>query len=176
MKNFSKFLAIVMALCMCLGTSVTNVFAAEATSDDNNQSVVLLEGETIVYQDEDVTIVQCANDEESSDENVVTSTRSTDYGSVWLNSSSSGSFSVYTSNSGTIGITLKVESSSNSSWAYMSVQKPNGSYFKNNVYVDPTTGGGEGARYKMYFASSGTYTIHYVAYTSVGMRLMCWLY
>ena len=41
MKNFSKFLAIVMALCMCLGTSVTNVFAAEATSDDNNQSVVL---------------------------------------------------------------------------------------------------------------------------------------
>ena len=176
MKVFSKFLAMTMALCMCLGTSVTNAFAAEATPEANTQSVVLQEGETIVYQDEDVTIVQCTNDEEDAEENVVAATNSTDYGSVWLNSSSSGSFSVYTSNSGTIGITLKAESSSNDSWAYMSVQKPNGSYFKNNVYVDPTTGSGEGARYKMYFATRGQYTIHYVAYTSVGMRLMCWLY
>lgn len=176
MKLFSKFLAIIMALSVCFGTSVTSVFAAEATSDANNQQVVLQEGETIVYQDEDVTLVQCADDEEDVEENVVSSTRSTDYGSVWLNSSDSNSFSVYTSNSGTIGITLKAESSSNSSWAYLAIQKPNGSYFKNNVYVDPTTGGGEGARYKMYSASSGTYTIHYDAYTSVGMRLMCWLY
>lgn len=104
------------------------------------------------------------------------STNAMTYGSTWVSSSNSGSFTVSTNNSGTIGITLKVESSSNDSWAYLSVQKPNGSYFKNNVYVDPTTGNGDGAVYKMYFASSGTYTIHYIAYTSVGMRLMCWLY
>lgn len=174
MKIFSKFIAMIMALCIFLNTSVTNVFAAETTTEHVYQNVVLQDSETVVYQDEEITIVRCENDEINN--NTVKGAKSTSYNSVWLNSSSSGSFSVYTSNNGTIGITLKVESSSNNSWAYMSVQKPNGSYFKNNIYVDPTTGNGEGARYKMYFASSGTYTIHYSAYTNVGMRLMCWLY
>ena len=173
MKFTKKFFAMIMALCLCLSTSVTSVFAAEASEVNPSNATEICEGETIVYQDEDVTVVRV--DDANSSMNLA-STNAMTYGSTWVSSSNSGSFTVSTNNSGTIGITLKAESSSNDSWAYLSVQKPNGSYFKNNVYVDPTTGNGDGAVYKMYFASSGTYTIHYIAYTSVGMRLMCWLY
>lgn len=111
-----------------------------------------------------------------SDTISLASTRSTDYGNAWISSASAGSFTVTTSKSGTLYMTLKVESSSNSSWAYVSVKKPNGSYYANNIYVDPTSEGGEGVHLKMTFASAGTYTIVYNAYTSVGMRLMCWIY
>lgn len=174
MKSPKKFFAIIMALCLCLSTSITNVFAAEPTEVNHlTDTPNYHEYETIVYQDEDIAIVRVT--EENTLKNSF-NTYATTYGASWINSSSSGSFNVTTNNSGTIGITLKVESSSNDSWAYMSVQKPNGKYFKNDIYVDPTTGNGNGAIYKMYFASKGTYTIHYVAHTSVGMRLMCWLY
>ncbi len=50
----------------------------------------------------------------------ISSTRGTDYGNAWISSSSAGSFTVTTSKSGTIYMTLKAESSSNSSWAYVS--------------------------------------------------------
>lgn len=149
MKLLKSFLA--MTLALIPGITSINAFAEE----------------TIVYKDDDVTVVRV---------NDLSTYANDEYGSVWLNSSASGSFSVNTSHSGTVGITLKVQSTSNDSWAYISVQKPDGNYFKNNIYVDPTTGNGDGAVYKMYFASSGTYTIHYAAYTSVGMRIMCWLY
>lgn len=111
-----------------------------------------------------------------SDTISVASTRGTDYGNAWISSSSAGSFTVTTSKSGTLYMTLKAESSSNSSWAYVSVKKPNGSYYANNIYVDPTSEGGEGVHLKMTFASAGTYTIVYNAYTTAGMRLMCWIY
>lgn len=173
MKLQRKFLVVFIALCLLLSTSVTCAFAAETTDSSSSVSVAIQPNETIVYQDEDVTVVRV---NELDDSTSVASTNDMNYGSVWLDKSSSGSFPVNCDLSGTIGITLKAESSSNDSWAYLSVEKPNGSYFKNNVYVDPTTGDGEGAIFKMYFASSGEYTIHYMAYTSVGMRLMCWLY
>jgi len=127
---------------------------------------------TLVYEDKGI-IVRLGN---PNDPNAPISPLATSYAYVWLDASANGSFPIYTSNSGTIGITLKVESSSNSSWAYCSVYKPNGSAFWNNVYVDPTTNNGNGYQGTMLFASSGTYTIVYAAYTTVGMRLMCWLY
>lgn len=163
-----KLFAIIMATCLCFGTFNFNAFASEI-DNSNKQSVILQDGECIVYQDDDIIIVR-------SNENADMTTRSSHYNSVWVDSNSSGSFPIATLESGTVGITLKVESSSNDSWAYISVQKPNGSYFRNDIFVTPTTGDGEGAIYKMYNASSGTYTIHYSAYTSVGMRIMCWLY
>ncbi len=168
MKFTRKIFTLLLAICLTFSTVSATAFAAET----NSNSIVLPDNETIVYQDDDVTVVKV-------DESVQTeqaSAKATTYESVWLDSSDSGSFSVNTPNSGTIGITLKVESQSNDSWAYISVQKPNGDYFKNNVYIDPTTNNGEGGVYKMYFASSGDYTIHYIGYTSVGMRIMCWLY
>lgn len=106
----------------------------------------------------------------------IASTRSTDYGDAWIGSSGSGSFTVTTSKGGTLRMTLKVESASNSSFAYVSVKKPNGTYYKNDIYVDPTSESGEGVHLMMILASAGTYTISYNAVTTAGMRLMCWIY
>ena len=102
--------------------------------------------------------------------------KTTDYESVWLNYSAQGSFDIYNHNSGTVGVTLKVESSSNASTASIKVKKPDGSYFLNSVSIDPTTNNGNGGVYTMYFAATGTYTIEYTAFTTAGMRIMCWMY
>lgn len=102
--------------------------------------------------------------------------KTVDYESVWLDYSASGSFPIYNHNSGTVGMTLKVESSSNLSTANIKVKKPDGSYYLNGVAIDPTTNGGQGGLYTIYFAPTGTYTIEYNAFTNVGMRIMCWMY
>lgn len=168
MKKIRSFVALCLVMAMAFSFSATAFAAApdEAVTD----TVVVGENETIVYQDDEMTIVETPVDANAFG----VSPLATSYNSKWLDTSANGSFSVYTSNTGTIGITLKVESSSSDSWAYISVKKPNGSYFKNKVFlqaiVDPE------AQYKIYFASSGSYTIEYTGWTEVGMRIMCWMY
>lgn len=169
MKKIRSFVALCLVMAMAFSFSAT-AFAA-APDEAVTETVVVGENETIVYQDDDMTIVETPVDANA----LGVSPLATSYNSKWLDTSGSGSFSVYTSNTGTIGITLKVESSSNSSCALISVKKPNGSYYKNDIYLEPGTNGGEG-QYKIYFASSGSYTIEYVAWTEVGMRIMCWMY
>lgn len=166
-KSVKGVLCLTLALILCLSSS-SFVFAAEPAQEYGS----------IVYEDANVVVLLGNPDDPNApiSTTALSATRGMDYESTWLDRSASGKFPIYTSKSGTIGITLKVESRSNSSWAYISVQKPNKSYFKNNVYVDPTTRGGEGWAGKMYSASSGTYYIHYAAHTSVGMRIMCWMY
>lgn len=107
---------------------------------------------------------------------IVSSARGTDYGNAWISSSGAGSFTVTTSKSGTIYMTLKVESSSNSSFAEVSVQKPDNTWYDGIIHVDPSSESGAGVHLKMYCAKSGTYRIAYNAYTTAGMRLMCWIY
>lgn len=153
----------VLILCMCLSMPA---FATEARNDE----LVLSENEKIAYQDDDVIIIQSNGTGDVSLANTMT------YESVWLNSSSAGSFPIYTSNSGTIGVTFKVESSSNDSWASISLEKPDGKYYDGIFTVDPTSNNGDGIYFHMYFAKSGTYRVHYSGYTSVGMRIMCWMY
>lgn len=116
----------------------------------------------------------CTNTQ--TDSSRICSTRATDYGNAWISSSSAGSFTVTTNRSGTIHMTLKAESSSNSSWAYVSVKKPDGTYYGNNIYVDPKSENGAGVHLTMVCSKSGTYTISYNASTTAGMRLMCWIY
>lgn len=166
-KN-KKFFILLVSLFLILFLYIPNAFA------DNSNNVVIREDEQVLYQDNDITIVQVKSLNTLSEK--VIASRDMTYGSTWVSSSDSGSFSVDTEKSGTIGITIKAESSSESSWAYMSIMKPDGTYFKNNVYIDPTSGNGNGKKFKIYYASSGTYTINYIAYTDVGMRLMCWMY
>ena len=172
MKFKKVFFSLIVAIVFAFNMSVY-AFATEATFNGNN-AIKTEEAETIIYQDEDLTIVKSKASENNNDGIAIANT--VDYASTWLNSSDAGSFNITTSNSGTVGVTLKVESSSNNSFAYISVIKPNGDAFKNNIYVDPTSGNGEGEVLKMYFASSGTYKINYIAYTTVGMRIMCWMY
>lgn len=162
--TMKKFIALLSALFLCICLS-TPAFATEV----NTSVAVLNDSEKIVYQDEYITITQG----NSSD---VASTRAMAYESTWLNSSTAGSFPIYTANSGTIGVTFKVESSSDDSWASISLQKPDGSYYDGIFYVDRNSNNGDGIYFHIYFAKSGTYTVHYSAYTSVGMRIMCWMY
>lgn len=159
-----KFVSIVTSLAMIFAMS-TVAFAA-----DNTFNIPLYA--EIVYQDDEITIVSAP----LTDDDLQTSLRNSNYGNAWVSSSTSGSFTVNNQHSGTVGLTLKVESSSNDSWAYISVLKPNGVAYLNNIYVDPTSGNGEGRKYTLYSASTGTYTFSYSAYTSVGMRIMAWMY
>ena len=159
-----KFVSIVTSLVMIL-TMSTVAFAADDTFNIPSDA-------EIVYQDDEITIVSSP----LTDDDLQTSLRNSNYGNAWVSSSTSGSFTVNNQHSGTVGLTLKVESSSNDSWAYISVLKPNGVAYLNNIYVDPTSGNGEGRKYTLYSASTGTYTFSYSAYTSVGMRIMAWMY
>lgn len=173
MKMNKKILVSLMAICLSIGVYGTTASAAEKETIQNTNEITIPANETIVYQDEDVTVTRI--EDESSQNRPVTYNEMT-YESVWLDSSAQGSFDIYTPNSGTIGITVKVESSSDNSWAWISIQKPDGSYFVNSKYVDRNTNNGEGGLYRIYSASSGTYKIHYIASTTVGMRIMCWFY
>lgn len=145
------------------------VSVACAESNDNviyeNESIVVMLGNPN-SPDEDVSAVARAAANETS------------YESVWLNGSAGGSFPIYTSNTGTFGITIKVESSSDDSWTYCTVVAPNGNPCSgcNGLYIDRNTNGGDGWYGHVYNASGGTYQINYQAYTTVGMRIMCWIY
>ena len=173
MKMNKKVMAFLMAICLSISAFGITASAATDETIPNTNGITIPANETIIYQDEDVTVTRIEGN--PSQNNPVTYNEMT-YESVWLNSSASGSFDIYTPNSGTIGITVKVESSSDSSWAWIGIQKPNGTYFVNNKYVDRNTNNGEGGLYRIYSASSGTYKIHYMASTTVGMRIMCWFY
>lgn len=169
MRKIKSFVALCLAMVMAFSFSAV---AFAATPDGHvTEPVVADDAAVVVYQDDEMTVVRTPA---GADDDGI-SPLSTDYNSKWIDSSGTGSFSVYTSNTGTVGITLKVESSSNSSCAYLSIKKPDGSYYKNSVYLEPGLDGGE-AKYTIFFAKSGSYTIEYTAYTKVGMRIMCWMY
>lgn len=171
MKKIRSFVALCLVMAMAFSFSAT-AFAA-APDEAVTETVVVGENETIVYQDDEMTIVETPV---GTDVNAFgVSPLATSYNSRWLDTSANGSFTVYTSNTGTIGITLKVESPSDSSTALISIKKPNGSYYKNNIFLTPGENGGEG-QYKIYFAQSGSYTYEYSAWTNAGMRIMCWMY
>lgn len=161
MKKLRSFVALSLAMVMAFSFSAV-AFAAEPDTD-----VVLAEDEAIVYQDEDVIIVESATGEAST-----ASTRSNCYNGQWVGSSSTGSFGVYSDNSGTVGITVSTETSQSDAWAYITVVKPNGTPFKNDIAFI----GSQSKQYTMYFASTGTYTIKYNVYTTAGMRINCWIY
>ena len=104
-----KFLAILMTTVLCFGMPFY-AFAANVSAAEEQEN--LADGEFIIHQDDDITITSIPAsmvDEESL------AARATTYESVWLDKSSEGNFKIKTSLRGTIGVTFKVESSSNNS-------------------------------------------------------------
>jgi hypothetical protein len=167
-KSIKGILCFALILAMCLSFS-SFAYAAEPTPEFGD----------IAYEDENIVVLLGnPNDPDAPISKTAASiTRHTDYESVWLNGNAQGSFPIYCTHSGTVGITIAVESSSNSSWANVSIQKPNKSYYyPTGIAINRNTNGGDGWYAKMRFASTGTYTIHYTAVTPVGMRIMCWMY
>lgn len=164
MKKFRSFVALCLAMVMAFSFSAV-AFAAEPEADAF-ADVVLSEDETVAYQDDEVMIV------ESPAAAGMVSPLSNCYNGQWVGSSSSGSFSLYSDNSGTVGVTVSTEATSSGDWAYITIIKPNGNAFKNNIgFV-----GSQSKKYTMYFASKGTYTIKYTVHTDNGLRINCWMY
>lgn len=156
-----KILTLLLAMCFCMGIT-SNVFAAETVEGKSERQIFATDDNTkVVYEDAEKALVE-----------YTVEPRSNNYGSTWVSSSKSSSFTVYTTYSGSLGFTLKTETSDASSWAYLSVKRPNNSYYWNNIYV----GANAQVVKTVNNASSGTYTINYSAYTSSGMRIMCWIY
>lgn len=164
MKKFKSFVALCLAMVMAFSFSAV-AFAAEPEADAF-ADVVLAEDETIAYQDDEVMIV------ESPATISGISPLSNCYNGQWVGSTSSGSFTVNSDNSGTVGITISTEATSSSDWTYISVIKPNGNAFKTDIGFE----GSQSKEYKMYFASKGTYTIKYMVHTTNGLRINCWMY
>ncbi|MCI8545789.1 MAG: hypothetical protein HFJ44_00980 [Clostridia bacterium] len=164
MKKFRSFVALCLAMVMAFSFSAV-AFAAEPEVDAF-ADVVLAEDETVAYQDDEVMIV-----ESPAAANGI-SPLSNCYNGQWVGSSSSGSFVVNSDNSGTVGITVSTEATSSSDWAYITIVKPNGNAFKNDIGFY----GSQSKEYKMYFASKGNYTIRYQVYTTGGLRINCWIY
>lgn len=87
----------------------------------------------------------------------------------------SGSFTVSAPSgaNGAAGITLRSDCDSDGAFSYISIQKPDGSYFKNDVYLN----GNEEKKFQIFFPQNGTYTIYYTTYTpSSSVHLQFWIY
>ncbi len=100
--------------------------------------------------------------------------RENNYGNVWLTKASSSYFTVYTNYSGTLRFTFKVEDADGASFAYITPADPNDNYLvSESRYIDRNSGE---VKMTFYGCPSGSYKIHYMAYPSSGMRIMCWIY
>lgn len=168
MKFTKRILSIALALCCCL-ISTISVSAAEtatATFDLPDDAIIL-------YQDDDAVMYQSKSESElNSNSSTATPRTPVDYASVWLDRSEWGSFTIYNSRSGKTGVTWKVESPSSKSHAQIYMTTPQGLLYLDTRDVYEADG-------DVYFRVNGVkgnYTVHYIATTTVGMRIMCWMY
>lgn len=128
--------------------------------------------EVIIFENDEIIITQ-PQEENTTSRSISTAN---DYNYAWIPSGSrEGSFRVTTKVSGKVGITLKVESGSTSSFATISMNKVNGGNLPKVDGITLSTGG----RYEYKTTTTkgkGTYQVNYVAYSENGLRIMCWLY
>ena len=145
---------------MCLAFQ-TPVYA----NDDSDLS--LPEDAIILYQDENAILYQTKM-------NISSARTAVDYESKWVNSTVYGdSFTIYNHRSGNAGVTWGVESSSASSYAQIWMTNPLGLVVLNTRTVRPSDGE---VVFRLTNSSNGRYTVHFNAYTTVGIRVMCWMY
>ena len=162
-----RILTVLLTLVFCMSFAIS-AFAAGANSVSYN--VELSKDESVVYEDENITVIACGNEGAET----VPSPRMMTYGAYWTEGSfTSGSFTVPCDRSGTVGITLKLEGDMVDT--LINVKTP----FGQNV---PDTGlwlSAEEPEFQGYVTSpvSGDYTITFQALGNTsGMRVMCWIY
>lgn len=97
------------------------------------------------------------------------------YNSKWLEKGSyyNQSFQVYNTHTGSVGVTLKVESSSPNSWAQIYLTNPYGLTVIYTVTATPAKGD---IRFTIPNGVVGNYTVHFDCYAAAGMRVLCWTY
>lgn len=71
-----------------------------------------------------------------------------------------------------ISITLKNSCSSAVSFVYYSIEKPDGTYFFNNIYLSSN----DEKTFYINYAQPGKYKIHYIAYSpNTTILMQCWI-
>ena len=135
-----------------------------------------------IYEDENVVVLlgnpDDPNAELSETAAALSSARALSYESNWENGSASGNLYINTSNSGSFGVTVKIQSSDSNAFAYCSLYNPNGSVCKglSSFYVNQNTNSGDGFLGTIVNGPSGRYKLSYMLSSSAGTRVMIWLY
>lgn len=181
MKMTKRFVALLMAVAMCLGMMSMSAFAAEVPETANESSSEmdaliqsLPEDAVILYQDENAIIYQ--SKEESSSESGIMPLTDDNYGYAWVDKGSpTGSFYVYNTHQiGSLGITWKVETSSKTDYATLSMYNPSGLPVlkARDVYADDGD-----VKFVILAGTKGNYRVDYIpTKVTTGMRIMCWTY
>ncbi len=156
LKRFS----LLASTIACLSFPI-NTYASQKNSD------LLPKDAKILYEDDNAVLYQT----KTGSGNVKSPV---DYESKWINSSTTGdSFPIYNNRSGECGVTWAVESSSNESYAQIWMSNSLGLPILNTRTVRPSDGE---VVFRLKNSSKGYYTVHFLAHTTVGMRIMCWMY
>lgn len=172
MKTTRWFIATIMTLCICLCTSV-GVFAASNPDNVENNSEYGFElpsDAVIIYEDEGICMYQSLS--KSNEESNIVPYVDDNYGYAWINNDKIDSFYINCTLSGTVNGTFKVESSSESSVAQMTISGPM-SQLAVTRRLHPSS---DEVFFTLNGCQKGTYEVSYIANTTVGMRLLCWLY
>lgn len=164
MKKMKRFLAIALTICMSCGL-------ANTVSAKTLQTEEIPKDAAILYQDADVTIYQ--SDSESA--STQAQPRESNYNGVWVSKGThTGSFQVYNTHTGSVGVTFKVESNAKESYAQMYMMNPYGLVVIYTVKATPEKGD---ITFRLTNGVVGNYTVYYQGYTTdAGMRVMCWTY
>lgn len=181
MKMTKRFVALLMAVAMCLGMMSMSALAAEVPETANESSSEmdaliqsLPEDAVILYQDENAIMYQ--SKEESSSESGIMPLTDNNYGYAWIDKGApTGYFKVYNTHQvGSLGVTWKVETSSETDYATLWMDNPSG--FPVLKAQDVYAGDGD-VRFVVLAGTKGYYKVNYIpTKVTTGMRIMCWTY
>lgn len=181
MKMTKRFVALLMAVAMCLGMMSMSALAAEVTETANESSSEmdaliqsLPKDAVILYQDENAIMYQ--SKEESSSESGIMPLTDDNYGYAWIDKGSpTGSFNVYNTHQiGSLGVTWKVETSSKTDYATLWMENPSGLTILKAQNVSADDGD---VRFVVLAGTRGYYKVNYIpTNVTTGMRIMCWTY
>lgn len=182
MKMTKRFVALLMAVAMCMTMMTMVAFAAEAPETANESSSEmdtliqsLPEDAVILYQDENSIMYQ-SKEESSPSESGIMPLTDDNYGYAWINKGSpTGYFNVYNTHQvGSLGVTWKVETSSASDYATLWMQNPSGITVLQARSVSAADGD---VRFVILAGTKGNYRVNYIpTQVTTGMRIMCWTY
>ena len=169
-----SFLSLILSINVLCSNAV--VFAENWTANTSCQTEAGIESEAnerkILYQADGILLYQSKEDSKGDCTSTISATEEDNYGNVWLNKSSTGKFSVHNTHTGKIGVTWKVESSSDDSHAQIYMTTKSGLVVLLTKDVYPS----DGDVHLEISNGASDYYVHYIATTSVGMRIMCWTY